>query len=179
MGRFYFLLWLRWALRITVCSVAFSVLFSSFVTTVTYLSYDTPSLNSELIEAVFDIFVFWVALFWPLALLLSLFRSLKYVFNVCLGGFELKLLTCDAQDTIDIIGYGDLLKVWRKWLMLLVWIVGSLMILAVFATKLFMPYDSIFEWFNAYWLYAFIVAGGYAAFVLMITKCKKIKAIVC
>ncbi|MFA7501052.1 MAG: hypothetical protein WCY85_08630, partial [Sulfurimonas sp.] len=92
---------------------------------------------------------------------------------------ELKLLTCEGSDVIEVIGYGDLVKVWRKWLMLLIWLVGSAMILALIYTNLFTSYDGVFEWFSIYWLYGFILLSGYFSFIILSSKCKKIKIVTC
>lgn len=179
MGKFYFILWFRWALRITLCSVISAAALSSVAVVVTFISYGMPAPSAELLRALYDIFEFWFILFWPMGLLLALFRSLKYIFNVCMGGYELKLLTCDSAETIETIGYKDLIKVWRKWLMLNIWLIGSFMVVAVFITNVFLSFKGIFEWFNIYWLYSFILVSGYLSFIVMSAKCKKVKVVRC
>ncbi|MCK9473162.1 hypothetical protein [Sulfurimonas sp.] len=179
MSRFYILLWLRWAVRLTISSLFFAALFSSFVTLYIYVLRGLPELSFEITGALFDIFRFWFPLFWSLTILLALFRGLKYIFNSCINGYELKLLTCEGSDVIEVIGYGDLVKVWRKWLMLLIWLVGSAMILALIYTNLFTSYDGVFEWFSIYWLYGFILLSGYFSFIILSSKCKKIKIVTC
>lgn len=179
MSRFYILLWLGWAVRLTVCSIFFAALFSFAVTLFIYISRGLPDLTPEITGALFDIFRFWFPVLWSFTILLALFRGLKYIFNSCINGFELKLLTCDGSNIVEVIGYGDLVKVWRKWLMLLIWLVGSVMILALVYTNLFTSYSGLFEWFNIYWLYGFILFSGYFSFIILSSKCKKIKIVTC
>lgn len=179
MSRFYLFLWLRWALRLTLCSLLLGVLLSFLMSASMYLLKGLPELTPEITGALFDIFKFWFPLFWSFTILIALFRGLKHIFNSCISGFELRLLTCDGKETIEKIGYGDLVKVWRKWLMLLIWLVGSIMILALVYTNLFTSYDGLFEWFNIYWLYGFILLGGYFSFIIMSSRCKKVKIVRC
>ncbi|MGE4420224.1 MAG: hypothetical protein AB7D38_10410 [Sulfurimonas sp.] len=179
MSRFYILLWLKWAARLTVWSIFFAVLLSFAVTLFIYISRGLPQLTPEITDALFDIFRFWFPVFFSFTILLALFRGLKYIFNSCINGFELKLLTCDGSSIVEVIGYGDLVKVWRKWLMLLIWLVGLVMILALIYTNLFTFYSGLFEWFNIYWLYGFILLSGYFSFIILSSKCKKIKIVTC
>lgn len=179
MSRFYITLWFRWAARLTICSLLFALLFSFFATLFIYFLRGMPELSRDVSLALFKIFKFWFPVFWSLGILLALFRGLKYIFNSCINGFELKLLTCDGSETIESIGYGDLIKVWRKWFMLLIWFVGSFTILAAIFTNLFTSCSGLFEWFDIYWLYGFILFGGYISFIIMSTRCKKVKIVTC
>lgn len=186
MGKFYFILWLRWALRLTTCSISLAAFFSFIVVIYSYLLYGMPDLHVEILTALYDIFKFWFPVFWSLTLLLAIFRGLKYIFNRCINGYELKLLTCTSakddkidDEFIDIIGYGDLVKVWRKWFMLNIWLVGSFMVLSIVFTYIFTSFTGVFEWFNIYWLYGFILVSGYLSFMLLGTRCKKVKIVKC
>jgi len=172
MNSFYFWLWLKWSLRVTICSVVMASILSSFVTLFLYLNQTTIPFDNTVLYALVDIFLFWFALFFSVTLLLALFRSIKYIFNVCIQGYTLKLLSCNTQDIIDIIGYGDLVKVWRKWFMLLIWLVATMMIVALVVS-------TTFEWFNIYWLYAFVMLSGYISFIFMIARCKRIELVKC
>lgn len=176
MSSFYFFLWLRWSLRVTLCSVAIASVFSFSVTLFIFFSQSTLyTIDFKVISALFDIFWFWFVLLWSLTLLIALFRSIKYIFNTCIKGYELKLLTCSTKEVIETIGYGDLVKVWRRWFMLLIWLVASMMVISLFLTYIFSDYTSIFEWFNIFWLYAFVIISGYFSFILMIAKCKRVE----
>jgi len=179
MHKFYLLLWFRWAVRLTICSISLAALSAFLITLYTYIYQGTPTLNSVIFNALVEIFKFWFPIFWSVTLLLVLFRGLKYIFNNCVNGFEMKLLTCSGDDIIQTVGYGDLLKVWRRWFMLNIWLVGSFMILALVYTNLFTSYSGVFEWFNIYWLFCFILLSGYLSFILLGARCKQVKVVKC
>ncbi len=181
-SRFYLLLWFWWALRLTLCSVVMASVLSAFVTIFIYINHGMQSLNSEVYIALFQIFKFWFVILWSFTLLVALFRSLKFIFNSCLGGYRFHLLSCPVEgksEVLNPVGYGDLVKVWRKWFMLIIWIVGAQMIFAIIFTKLFTSYDAVFEWFNIYVLYFFILVAGYFSFILLSARCKKVKIVKC
>ncbi|DAB27424.1 MAG: hypothetical protein A2513_07005 [Sulfurimonas sp. RIFOXYD12_FULL_33_39] len=179
MSKFFFLLWLKWAVRLTTCSILFAAVFSFFVTIFIYFFQGMANLNDEVRSALFDIFKFWFMIFWALSLILAHFRGLKYIFNRCINGYELKLLTCKDDEAVEVIGYGDLPKLWRRWLMLNVWFVGSFMIFALIYTTIFTSYNGVFEWFNIFWLYGFILLSGYFSLITIGLKYKKIKIASC
>lgn len=179
MTKFYFFLWLRWSTRLILCSVAFASVFSILITLVIYASQGMSTIDAQVKAALFEIFLFWFALLLNATLLLALFRGMKYIFNRCISGYKLTLLCCNAKEELSVIGYGDLLRVWRKWFMLLIWLVGSLMIIALVFTYLFSSYSGVFEWFNIYWLYVFILASGYLSFIFMSARCKRVKVVRC
>jgi membrane protein YdbS with pleckstrin-like domain len=70
-------------------------------------------------------------------------------------------------------------KVWRRWFMLNIWLVGGFMIIAVIFTYIFTNYDEIFEWFSIYWLCAFIFLSVYISFILLGARCKQVKVSKC
>ena len=178
MSYFYFILWLKWTFRVTLSSVSLAAFFSFLITVVIYINHDMRSLNSEVYEALFNIFKFWFVLLWSVTILFSIFRSLKYIFNSCFGNYKMLLFSCENEqkrELIEVVGYGDLIKVWRRWIILLIWLVGSLMILATIFFKLFSSFESIFDWFNIYILYIFILIAGYFSFIILSSKCKKIR----
>ena len=180
MRRFYFLLWLKWMLRVTLCSIALAVVIALMITLFMYIQQSTKlDINIEILKALLDIFWFWFVLSWSGTLLIALFRSVKYIFDICLDGYQLRLLSCDTKEVVHSIGYGDLVKVWRKWFMLLIWIVASLMILSLGITYFFSDYTSVFEWFNIFWLFGFVLVAGYFSLILMIAKCKRVELVKC
>lgn len=179
MKKFYFYLWLYWAARVTLCTLFFASILSFGVVFYIYASQGYPELTKEVQNALFDIFSFWFAIAWSVSLLFVLFRSVKYIFNRCNNGYQFKLLSCDAKEIIEVIGYGDLLKVWRRWFMLLIWIVGALMVLSFVALHLSGIQSSFFEYFDIYTLYLYILAGGYLSFIFLGGRCKKIKVQKC
>jgi len=179
MSRFYVTLWLKWVLRVSLCSIVSAFILSFFIMLFTYLNQGVPTLNKDVLKALFDITMFWFAIVWSFTLLVALFRSLKYVFNSCSGEYKLQLLRCDTQEFIEVIGYGDLVKVWRKWFMLIIWLVGVEMVLSTAFSYLFLDADGVFSWFNIYWLYAFILTSGYFSFILLSNRCTRVKVVKC
>ena len=184
MNKFYFFIWLQWAVKLTVYTFILAFIIAVFITLCIYVMQGMQPLDTEIEAALLIVFKFWFFLSWNFSLLIVLFRSVKYIFNRCIHGYEFKLLSCPGeenkeQEIIKEIGYGDLVKVWRKWFMLLIWIVAAQMILALIVMKLFSSYESIFDWFNVYILYIFILIAGYFSFVILSTKCKKVRIIKC
>jgi len=180
MSKFYLELWLSWSLRVIFCSLFFAFVFALMITLGIYAKQGFSSLDKQSISALLEIFKFWFFISLNLAVLLALFRSIKYIFNMPHAGYMFKLKQCskdNSSEYIEIIGYGDLVKVWRKWFMLLIWLVGSLMILALIITYLFTSYTSLFDWFNIYILYFFILTSGYFSFSVLANRCKSVKIV--
>jgi hypothetical protein len=182
-SKFYLLLWLRWAFYVTLLSTVLAVAIAAFTTVVIYYRQGGVALTSEVYHALIDIFRFWFGLVWSLTLLAALFLSLKSLFNHCFAHFKLVLLSCPNEskqrEQIAEVGYGDLIKVWRKWFMLLIWLVGAQMIVAVVLMKLLSDSQTLFSWFNIYILYMFVLIGGYFSFIILSAKCKKVKVVKC
>jgi len=182
-SRFYLRLWLRWAVGLSVLSVLLAVVLSAGITLGIYVNQGMKELSHEVIMALSTIFEFWFAVSWNVTILLSLFLTLKYIFNKCYSHFQLNLLTCPNNDgksyAIPEVGYGDLVKVWRKWFMLLIWLVGAQMIFAVIFMKLFSSYTGLFEWFSVYILYGFLLVAGYFSFMILTLRCKKVRVVKC
>ncbi len=127
-----------------------------------------PDFNTELNDALFSIFKFYFPLAWSFTLFIALFRTLKYIFNTPLNGYELKLLACENDEIIDEIAYGDLVKVWRKWFMLMIWLVGAQSIFVL-----------LFTGVDIYILFIEILLAGYLSLVLIAGRCKRVKIIKC
>jgi len=182
MGKFYLRLWFFWALRVILCSLFFAFVFALIITLVIYAKQGFSSLDKQSISALLEIFKFWFFISLNLSVLLALFRSIKYIFNRPHAGYMFKLKQCvkeNSSEYIEVIGYGDLVIVWRKWFMLLIWLVGSLMVLALIITYLFTSYTSLFDWFNIYVLYLFILLSGYFSFFILANRCKLVKIVKC
>jgi hypothetical protein len=179
MSKFYLFLWLRWSFRLVLCSVFLAMLASSFITAYLYISQGFPVLDSRILGALIDLSLFWFQISFSLTLLIALFRSIKYIFNKPIYGYQLNLISCDEKEILNDIGYGDLVKVWRKWFMLLIWLVGSEIVISFGFTSFFSSYDSIFEWFNIYILSIFILLAGYLSFILLSGRCKRVKVVKC
>jgi len=177
MAKFYFYLWLQWALRLSVTTLLLATLFSSFITLYLYVKEGSKLLDAAVVEALWKIFHFWFMVSFTLALLLALFGSIKYIFNRCYNGYRVELLSCSkstTQSVVEVIGYGNLIKVWRKWLMLLIWLVGAQMVLLLAINILFMQGMS-FAWFSIYTLCGAILVAGYFSFIILSAKCKQVR----
>ena len=167
MNKFYFFLWFGWAFRLTLNSLLISAVITFIITFFTYVNLGFVELDAKSIDALFDIYIFYFSIVFSITLLIVLFRSIKYIFNRCIYGYELKLLSCKGNDIMEHIAYGDLVKVWRRWFMLLIWLVGLCMIV------------SLFSFFNIYALFLFILLSGYLSFIILISRCKKIRVLRC
>ncbi|WP_345993629.1 hypothetical protein [Sulfurimonas sp. HSL-1716] len=176
MHRFWFRLWLEWALRFTLESVFLAFLLSLIVTAAIYIGKGAAAIDKDVLKALLDIFRFWFLIIWNLTLLISLFRGVKYFFNRCHEGYVLKLLTCRGEETIEKIGYGDIPKVFRKWMMAMIWSVSALMVLSFIVSYLFA--DS-HQWYNIYVLYLFILISGAITIPLMGNRCKRVRLMKC
>jgi len=171
--KFYLLLWLKWSLRLSVESVLFATLFSFFVTLFIYIKQGSVALESDVVNALLDVFSFWFALLWSLTLLLALFRAIKYIFNNCSAGYKLELFSCEdksSREVISVVGYGNLVKVWRRWFMLMIWLVAVEMIMAMLFTQ---------EWFSIVMLYIYILVAGFFSFIILSAKCKRVRIVKC
>lgn len=164
-------------------SIVLALILSAVITLGIYVNQGMRELSDEVTRALFTIFKFWFAISWSVTILLSLFITLKYVFNRCYANFELHILTCPDDEgksyAIPKVGYGDMVKVWRKWLMLLIWLVGAQMIFAVIFMKLFSAYNGLFDWFSVYILYIFLLIAGYFSFMILTVRCKKVRVVKC
>ena len=182
MGKFYLFIWLKWSLYVTLFSILWAAILSLITTISIYLYKGAIDLDEQALSALVNMFNFWFVIFWTVTLLLALFRAMKYIFNSCNYGYKFSLLTCPKDgeiEIIEVVGYGDLVKVWRKWFMLIIWLVGSLMVISVVAMKLFTELNSIFDWFNIYVLYIFLIVSGYFSFIIMSSRCKRVKVSKC
>ena len=175
MYKFYFLIWIRWVVRLSICSVGLAMLLSFIITCGIYLFKADAILDATTLKALYDIWVFWSLVTWNFTLLIALYRSVRYLFNNCLNNYSFKLLDCKGHDSIEVVGYGDLTRVTRRWMMSLIWLASSFVVVSLVFTKLFASYETLFEWFNIYWLYLFIVLSGYISFVIFNTISKKVR----
>ena len=179
MRSFYFRLWLVWAVRVTLESLVFGAAMALLIAFAIYLKKGMPALDAEVGQALWHIFVFWFSLAWSAALLLSLFRSLKYLFNRCFGGYKLQLLSCDAKEEIEPVGYGDLVRVWRRWLMLLIWSSAVFIMMISLLMHFVFGFTELFSWLSIYVLYGIVMISGYTSLVLLMARCKKTRIVRC
>lgn len=176
MKKFYFGLWLHWMVRVVVCSVVSAGIIAALITTTVYFNKGMPNLHTEVFKALEDIFVFWFMIALNLTVLFALFRSAKYLFNRCYGGYQFAMLSCPKEGTyLEAVGYGDIVKFWRKWLMLLVWIVASFVLVSWIVSLLFIEYGKFFHYFSVWCLYGYILLAGLFSFMLIGSRCKQIR----
>ena len=178
MRKFYLILWLKWIFWLTFLSVSLAFVGSGIITIVIYMKQGAVSLNGGVYRALFDILTFWFPIVWSAMLLLSLFLTLKRVFNRCYANFKFILFTC-SDKKIEEISYADLVRVWRKWFFSLIWLVMVQVIVVFIFMKLFFHAETLFDWFNIYVLYLFLLISGYFSFMILSVKYKKVRLVPC
>ncbi|MDD2358103.1 MAG: hypothetical protein PHX13_09370 [Thiovulaceae bacterium] len=176
MRRFWFKLWLSWAVRLSIESLLYAFILAFLLCSAIYFSKGMPPLQKEFLFALGTIFQFSFMIFWSITLLVSLFRGLKYLFNRCYEGYALKLLTCKGDEVIETIGYGDLTPLFRKWMMSMILSLLTLMILSFIVSYFLL---SFYNWYNIYVMYIFILISGGITLPLMGHRCKGVKLYVC
>lgn len=179
MAKFYLFVWIRWVIRLTLCTLVLACGVTFIITVFLYINQGMPTLSDEVISALLDLFKFWFPIVMSFTLLIALFRSIKFIFKRCYNGYKFELLSCDGKEVLEYIGYGDLIKVWRRWFMIIIWLVGAQMVLALVFTNLFTTYGGVFEWFSIYWLFGFLLVAGYLSFILLGSRCKQVKVAKC
>lgn len=152
-------------------SALFTTVFTFGATSLTYYLKGMPTLESSVMEALLNIAGFWSGVFGSVVVVVALLASLKRVFNCCHAGYVMRLVACGNGEVIPSIGYGDLLKVARKWLFLLIWLVGAMVVLAILVFGELLG----LEWFSFYVMYCFIMIAGYISFMVMVQRCRQIK----
>lgn len=169
MKRFYLSIWLYWSFRVILCSVLSAALLSSLITAFIYFKH-APTLEKEVLAALFAFFKFWFLVTLNITILFALFRSIKYIFNRCFAGYSFRLFGCSKEENyLEVVGYGDLVKFWRKWFMFLIWISAALMVLNLI----------LFDFYNVYVLYCVILISGYFSFILIGSRCKLARIMKC
>ncbi|MBN2782533.1 MAG: hypothetical protein JXQ66_04775 [Campylobacterales bacterium] len=179
MNKFYLFIWIIWLKKLIISSVLLTTFLSLAITLSIFFFKSSLNFDENILDALFDIFLFWFAFSSNFTILIALFINLKYIFNRCENNYMFKLLECNSKEFIEVIGYGDLVKVFRKWFMHLIWIVSSFVILSLFVANIFFDYQNLFDWFSIYYLYGFMSLAGYLSFIVMGSRCKKIKIIRC
>jgi len=180
MAKFYIYLWFFWVIRMLVVSTLLAGTLSFFITFYFYAREGLPAFESEILTAILNIFTFWFLLLLNFALPLALFINTKYLFNNCINAISLRVVSCAKEEEfLERIGYGDLIKIWRKWLLLIVWI-SSVFVLFSFLFFYFLLFEgSFFEWLSVYCLYGFILLSGFFALPLLGSRCKSVRLRLC
>ena len=170
---FYFKVWFSWLVRVVMESVVFAGVISVAITLVVFISKTNIQIDSKILKALSDIFLFWFSLALNLTLMIALFRSIKFLFNSCIKNYRYNLYACSGEYIKDV-SYFDLIKVWREWLMLIVWSVAFLAIVGTIFFKLLFGLD-FFKWFNIYVLYIFIAVSGFFSFIFLPIRCQRVR----
>jgi hypothetical protein len=179
MRKFWFWLWWDWALWVSVSSLLLAGGFDGLLTLGIYISKSMPELNAQTLKALADIWIFWFGIIWSVTLLLSIFLSMKRFFNRCFDGYKLQLLTCKDSELIDIVLLGDIVKVWRKWLMILIWGVAAEILIVSVVRYVFGFGIGFWEWFSLFWLYLFLLIAALSSLPLMASRCKRVRLVRC
>jgi hypothetical protein len=90
-----------------------------------------------------------------------------------------RLFECKSQDYIDPIGYGDLVPIWRRWFLSLIWISAAQIVVATVVMRLVFGYETVFAWMGSVELLGFVFVAGLFSFMLLGTKEKKVKVVRC
>ena len=178
MTKFFLFLWLYWVSYVVFWSVLLSSMAATFLSIYIYVSNGMPTLSSDVLNALLEFGFFWFFILLNLMILVVIFRSVKHLFHRCYDGYTLKLLSCPkegVQKPLEVIGYGDLLKVWRKFFMHLVWFVAFCVVMGVVFAKLFLDGVSVFSWFSIYHLYGFILLSAYFVLMRLSVVCKLVR----
>lgn len=179
MRKFWFFLWLRWAVYVSFSSLLVALLLSVLLTSAIFFIKSNLVFTEETLLALVDILKFWMPIMWSLSFVFTLLWSLKKLFNVCINGYQLQLYDCDGKTTLSEIAIKNLRKLWRKWLFALIWTSATLTVLSVLLVYLFTLSSSLFGWFSVYWLFAFVMVSGFITLPLMAARCKMVKVVAC
>lgn len=102
---------------------------------------------------------------------MALLSALRVIFYYCTSGFMLGILACGKEE----LSLLKQLALWRRWLFVMIWIVGLFGVMGAVFLKLFIDDSSFFEHFTLLNLYGALIIAGYFSFILMAAKCKKIE----
>lgn len=174
MRKFWFGLWSYWAVWLTLFSTVTGALLALVATLLTYLATGGAPLNAEIWVALGDLFLFWFGIGWSMALLLGLLLVVKRIFYRCIDHYQLHFVQCPSQTEIRDLQVGDTVKLWRKWLLALIWVVAVQMILVIAVEYLFGA-EALLGWFSIYWLYVMLMIAGAVTLPLMGARCKSVR----
>lgn len=174
MRKFWFLLWAYWATWLTLFSGGFGALLALLATGTTYLITGAAPLSDEIVVALLDLFRFWFGICWSVALLLGLLLVVKRLFYRCIDHYQLHFLQCPSQTEIRDLKVSDTVKLWRKWLMAIIWAVAAQVVIIV-AIEYLIGSGGLLEWFSIYSLYALVLIAGAITLPLMSLRCKMVR----
>lgn len=178
MPRFWLGLWGRWSVWLSLFSIIAGAAGAAGVTLGVYVTKGMPGFSDDVLDALNAIGRFSFAFTWSAALLLGMLLSVRRLFGRCIAGYHLVLLGCDGADEIASPRAADTLKVWRKWLFAVVWIVAAQVIAGV-GIAYVSGAETLMGWFSVFWLYGFVLTAGLATLPLMSLRCKNVKVRPC
>ncbi|MBN2815511.1 MAG: hypothetical protein JXQ67_02425 [Campylobacterales bacterium] len=163
-------------IRLLYITLSSTFTLSLGITLYSYFSQGAIGLEFDVYVALGEVFLFWFALLVNFILPIALFFSVKVLFNNCVEGTSLKLLACVKEENyIESIGYGNLIKVWRKWLLLIVWGSATFVLASFIIHYLLSGFSVSFSFFSIYLLYFFIALSGFFAIVFLASFCKQVR----
>ncbi len=177
MRKFWVRLWSYWALWVTLFSLGVAAILDLLLSVTLYVLKGMPTLNGAVLQALWDIGFFWFGILWSVTLLFGLLIVMKRLFGRCYNGWHMQLLTCNNAEVIEHVLLADVIKPWRKWLMLLIWGV-ALQILMLVGIG-YMLQTLLQEWFNIYVLYVMVLISGFLSLPLLPNRCQRIQVVAC
>ncbi len=174
MAQSLFLIWLRWAVWITLVSVVIAAHFAIGIALYMYITKGAVALTSEVISALESIGYFWFAILWSITLPLSTFFGMKQLFKYCYDGRKLQLFSC-TKEPIDDVYYEDIVKVWRKWLFLIIWGVAAQLVVIVTLQYVLGEGTDLMQWFNIYYLYVLVMTSSLGTLFILVNRCKLVE----
>ncbi len=179
MFRFWATLWFRWALWLTVASLAGAAILTFVATAGLYFLNGAPSLESDVRGALADLARFGFPLSWSLSVLGAFYASVPKLFGHCASGFRLALYDCDGETEIERPGVADTAKLWRKWLFVIIWLAAAQTLVAALAFRLAGAEGGVMAWFSAAWLYLFVLIAALASLPVMGARCTMVRIVRC
>ncbi len=170
MKRAFFLIWLRWAVWVTLFSISGAMLIAFGMTLVLYLVKGAVPLEGEVLDALGSIARFWFGVSWSITLPLGTFLGMKQLFARCYSGYRLQLFTCNLE-RVEKVHYNHLVKAWRKWLFFTVWGVAVCVLVVTALQMAVQGQIDITLWFHSDTLYGFVMFSSWATLSLMVRRC--------
>ncbi len=174
MIRFYFLLWLHWVGVLLLQSIGSAFLLTLIFVAWIYFSKDV-ALNKDVIDALVSLFSFWFWVIWSATFVASLFFAFKSFFNHCYAGYVLKVIDCNSHVALEHIGYSDLIQIWRKWLMLLIWITAFFIIVLSILLYALFEIQTLFSWLNLTIMIVLAICSAFFALFFLRFRTQKIR----
>lgn len=162
---FWMRLLFRWMAYLSVRALFMSAGVSLIVTSGIFIFKGMPSVNSAVIEALLDIFTFWLLPLFVLIFLLNIPFSLNVIFNCCVQKKIMRLYCCDDKQVVKKFTLVKQLRFFRGWFMLMAWVLISETIGVMIVNLLFDNYflEGI-TMVSAYMM--FLIAGGCAFYIM-------------